>query len=55
MDILALVLLIVVLGVLIFLHEFGHYITSKKFGAYVYEFAIGMGPKIFSFKRKKKK
>lgn len=54
MDILALVLLIVVLGVLIFLHEFGHYITSKKFGAYVYEFSIGMGPKIFSFKRKKK-
>ena len=51
---LALVLLIVVLGVLIFLHEFGHYITSKKFGAYVYEFSIGMGPKIFSFKRKKK-
>ena len=55
MDILALVLLIVVLGVLIFLHEFGHYITSKRFGAYVYEFSIGMGPKIFSFKRKKKK
>lgn len=54
MDILALLLLIVVLGVLIFLHEFGHYITSKKFGAYVYEFSIGMGPKIFSFKRKKK-
>lgn len=55
MDIVALILLIVILSVLIFLHEFGHYITAKKTGAYVYEFAIGMGPKLWSFKRKKEK
>lgn len=54
MDIVALILLIVILSVLIFLHEFGHYITAKKTGAYVYEFAIGMGPKLWSFKRKNK-
>lgn len=54
MDILALILLILILSILIFLHEFGHYLTAKKFGAYVYEFSLGMGPKIFSFKRKKK-
>lgn len=53
MDIVALILLIVILSVLVFLHEFGHYITAKKCGAYVYEFAIGMGPKLWSFKRKK--
>lgn len=52
---LALILLILILGVLIFVHEFGHFITAKKCGAYVYEFSIGMGPKIFSFKRKKEK
>lgn len=49
---LALILLIVILGVLIFVHEFGHFITAKKCGAHVYEFALGMGPKIFGFKRK---
>ena len=48
MDIVALILLIVILSTLVFLHEFGHYITAKKCGAYVYEFAIG------SFKRKNK-
>ena len=53
MDIIALIILIIMLGILIFVHEFGHYITSKKCGAYVYEFSLGMGPKIFSFKRKK--
>ena len=37
-----------------FVHEFGHFITAKKIGVYVNEFAIGMGPKIYSFKRKNK-
>lgn len=50
---LAFILLIVILGVLIFVHELGHFVTAKNRGAYVYEFALGMGPKIFSFKRKK--
>lgn len=54
MDIVALLLLILILSLLIFLHELGHFITAKKAGAYVYEFAIGMGPKLFSFKRKNK-
>ena len=49
---LTLLVLIVILGVLIFVHEFGHFITAKKNGAYVYEFALGMGPKIWGFKRK---
>ena len=41
-----------VLGVTVFIHEFGHFIFAKKAGVYVYEFSIGMGPKLFSFKRK---
>ncbi|MBQ1546478.1 MAG: RIP metalloprotease RseP [Clostridia bacterium] len=36
---------------IVFFHEFGHFITAKKFGVQVNEFAIGMGPKLFSFKR----
>ena len=47
---------LIVIGVLlfefiIFAHEFGHFITAKKSGVQVNEFALGMGPKIFSFKR----
>lgn len=34
---------------MIFLHELGHFIAAKRFGVLVHEFAIGMGPKIFSF------
>lgn len=47
--------LILILGLLIFVHELGHFIAAKVIGVYVSEFALGMGPKIFSFKRKNKK
>ena len=50
---LTLLYLILILGLLIFVHEFGHFIAAKSIGVYVSEFALGMGPKIFSFKRKK--
>ncbi len=39
---------ILMFGVLIFIHEFGHFIAAKKCGVGIYEFAIGMGPKLFS-------
>lgn len=45
---------ILILGIIILVHEFGHFIFSKWFKVYVYEFSIGMGPKIFSKKDKKK-
>ncbi len=35
------------LGVLVFIHELGHFLTAKKFGVYCGEFAIGMGPVIW--------
>ena len=43
---------ILILGVIILIHEFGHFIFAKKAGIYVYEFSIGMGPRIFKWKRK---
>ena len=46
------VVLLLILSVLIFVHEFGHFIMAKKFGVHVYEFALGMGPKVLGFKRK---
>ena len=35
---------IVLLGVLITIHEFGHFIVARYFGVYVQRFSIGMGP-----------
>ncbi len=37
---------IIVLGVLIFAHEFGHFIVAKGFGIKVLRFSLGFGPKI---------
>ncbi len=39
---------ILMFGVLIFIHELGHFLAAKKCGVGIYEFSIGMGPKIFS-------
>jgi len=44
-----------VLGALIFVHELGHYLAARIFRVAIKEFAIGMGPKIFSKKSKKTK
>ena len=46
-----LVLFIIILGVIVFVHEGGHFLWAKITGVYVYEFAIGMGPKIWGFKK----
>lgn len=42
---------IVVLGLLVFIHELGHFLFAKRAGILVREFAIGFGPKIFTRKR----
>lgn len=45
---------ILILGIVVLVHETGHFIFAKKAGVYVYEFSIGMGPRLFKWKRKKK-
>ena len=47
-----LILLIFILGLIILVHEFGHFITAKKAGVHIYEFSIGMGPLIKTHKGK---
>ena len=51
-TIVTLIVTILLVGVLIFVHEFGHYIVARCFGVGVIEFAIGMGPKIKTWKGK---
>ncbi len=46
-------LAILVFGLLIMIHECGHYIAARIFHVEITEFAIGMGPKVFSKKSKK--
>ena len=46
-----LLLFIVILGVIVFVHEAGHFTWAKITGVYVYEFSIGMGPRICGFRK----
>lgn len=39
---------VIVLGIIIFLHELGHFFTAKFFKIPVSEFSVGMGPQVFS-------
>ena len=45
------VIFIIVLGILILVHEWGHFIAAKKSGLIVEEFGFGFPPKLFSFKK----
>ena len=44
---------ILVFGLLIFIHEFGHYIFARIFNVTIIEFSIGMGPKLLEYRSKK--
>ncbi|MFR5857476.1 MAG: site-2 protease family protein, partial [Bacilli bacterium] len=50
----SLLVLIFILGIIILVHEFGHFIWAKIFKVHIYEFSIGMGPIIFTHKGKDK-
>lgn len=47
-----LIYMILILSIIVFIHEFGHFLFAKKAGIYVYEFSLGMGPRLFKFNRK---
>jgi regulator of sigma E protease len=49
------IIALIVFGAIIFFHELGHFLLAKKNGIYVNEFAVGMGPTLFSFTKKETK
>ncbi|MCE5342628.1 MAG: site-2 protease family protein [Eubacteriales bacterium] len=53
MTILYILLAIVLLGVLIMVHEYGHFIAARLTGIAVKEYSVGMGPKLWQRKSKK--
>ena len=46
------ILFLIVMGVVVISHEFGHFIIGRKNGIRVVEFAVGMGPTLFSFEKR---
>lgn len=46
-----LILTVIILGVVVVSHEFGHFLLAKMNGIHVVEFAVGMGPILFSFQK----
>ncbi|OPY19041.1 MAG: Metalloprotease MmpA [Syntrophus sp. PtaB.Bin075] len=47
---LSIISVVILLGVLIFVHEFGHFIAAKYYGVGVLKFSLGFGPKLISRK-----
>lgn len=42
---------IILFGIIVFIHELGHFLLAKRAGIRIHEFAVGMGPKLFSTKK----
>ncbi len=49
--ILGIIVFIIVMGILVLVHEAGHFLVAKKAGILCHEFSIGMGPVIFQKKK----
>lgn len=48
----SLIIFFLILGILILVHEFGHYIAAKRVGVRVEKFSLGFGPQILSRKKR---
>ena len=48
MSFVSIIISIIILGILVIVHEFGHFIVARKNGIFVKEFSIGFGPRIIS-------
>jgi regulator of sigma E protease len=53
MTFLTILAALVMLGIMIMVHEFGHFISARMTGIAVQQFSIGFGPKLFGWKSKK--
>lgn len=45
------IIALLLFSLIVFIHELGHFLLAKRAGITIHEFAIGMGPKLFSIKR----
>lgn len=49
--IIKIILFLIIFGIVVISHEFGHFLIGKRNGIRVMEFAVGMGPTLFSFQK----
>ena len=47
-TVISIIIALIIFGILVLIHEFGHFIVAKKCGVVVEEFSVGMGPRIVS-------
>lgn len=45
------IIALLLFSLIVFIHELGHFLLARRAGVKIHEFAIGMGPKVFSIKR----
>ncbi|MGI6713551.1 MAG: M50 family metallopeptidase [Bacilli bacterium] len=55
MNFVSVIISIFILGLLIALHELGHYLAAKAFGVYIFEYSLGFGPKLYQKRGKETK
>ena len=53
MTAISIIIAILVFGIIVLVHEWGHFIVARRVGVIVQEFAIGMGPKLIGHTSKK--
>lgn len=51
MFLISLIAFCIIIGVVVTIHEGGHFLASKYFNVKVYSFSVGMGPVLFSRKK----
>ncbi|MBI4050208.1 MAG: RIP metalloprotease RseP [Candidatus Doudnabacteria bacterium] len=51
MILLTILVFIIILGLLVFVHEFGHFVMAKRAGMHVQEFGFGFPPRLFGIRR----
>ena len=51
MSIVYIIVALLMLTLIVSIHEFGHYIVGRKLGIGIVEYAIGMGPRLLSWKK----
>ena len=54
MTAISIIIAILVFGIIVLVHEWGHFIVARRVGVIVQEFAIGMGPKLIGHTSKKR-
>lgn len=50
-TVMTIIFFILIFGIVVIAHEFGHFLLAKSNGIHVVEFAVGMGPNIVSFQK----